>query len=51
MKQLGKKFEPVVYKDAGHGFLRSGEAPDASTANKQGRQEAWERWKKILAGL
>src|ERR1700730_9223727 len=29
MKAAGKTFEPVVYDDAGHGFMRAGEAPDA----------------------
>lgn len=27
MKECGKTFEPVIYKDAGHGFVRSGEDP------------------------
>ena len=25
MKAAGKKYEPVIYKGAGHGFMRSGE--------------------------
>ena len=48
MKQLGKTYEPVVYEGAGHGFMRAGEAPDASEANKKAREEAWERVKSIL---
>ena len=51
MKTAGKKYEPVIYEGAGHGFMRAGEAADASPANKKGREEAWQRWKKILAGL
>lgn len=51
MTELKKTFEPVTYEGAGHGFMRAGEAPDASEANKKARDEAWERWKKILAGL
>lgn len=51
MKKAGKKFEPVIYKGAGHGFMRAGEAPDASAANKQAREEGWERVKKILKGM
>jgi carboxymethylenebutenolidase len=51
MKKAGKKFEPVIYDDAGHGFMRSGEAPDASEANKKARAEAWKRWKHILGKL
>jgi carboxymethylenebutenolidase len=48
MKKLGKTFEPVVYEDAGHGFMRAGEAPDASGPNKQARNQAWQRWKELL---
>lgn len=49
MKELGKKYDPVVYEGAGHGFMRAGEAPDATEANKKARDEAWARWKKLLA--
>jgi carboxymethylenebutenolidase len=51
MKELGKKFEPVVYKGAGHGFMRQGEMREASDADRTAREEGWERWKKLLAGL
>lgn len=50
-KEAGKTFEPVIYKDAGHGFMRAGEAPDASEANRQGRTDAWKRWKALLEKL
>ncbi len=50
MKAAGKTFEPVTYDGAGHGFMRAGEAPDASDANRKARDDAWARWKKILAG-
>jgi len=49
MKAAGKTFEPVVYEGAGHGFMRAGEAPDAREANRRARDEAWARWKQILA--
>lgn len=49
MSATGKTFEPVTYEGAGHGFMRSGEAPDANDANKKARNEAWERWKSLLA--
>ena len=39
MKEAGKKFEPVIYEGAGHGFLRAGEAPDANEANKAGYEK------------
>lgn len=51
MTELKKKFEPVTYEGAGHGFMRAGEAPDANEANKKARDEAWARWKKILASI
>lgn len=51
MKELKKEYAPVTYEGAGHGFMRAGEAPDANEANKNARDEAWGRWKKILAGI
>jgi len=51
MKSLGKTYEPVTYKGAGHGFMRAGEAPDATPDNRQARNEAWKRWKKLLGNL
>ena len=51
MKQAGKTYEPVIYDDAGHGFMRAGEAPDANAENKKAREEAWQRWKEALKKL
>lgn len=51
MKDAGKKYEPVIYGGAGHGFMREGEAPDASEPNKRGRNQAWTRWKALLKQL
>jgi carboxymethylenebutenolidase len=51
MKELDKKYEPVVYEGAGHGFVRAGEQPGASEADKKAHAEAWERMKKILSAL
>ena len=48
MKELGKSYDPVVYEGAGHGFMRAGEAPDATTANQKARTESWTRLKKLL---
>jgi carboxymethylenebutenolidase len=48
MKAAGKTYEPVTYEGAGHGFMRAGEAPDASDANKKARTDAWARWKSLL---
>jgi carboxymethylenebutenolidase len=49
MKAAGKTYEPVTYDGAGHGFMRAGEAPDASAANAKARADAWTRWKALLA--
>ena len=49
MAAAGKTYEPVTYDGAGHGFMRAGEAPDATEGNKKAREEAWERWKNLLA--
>ncbi len=43
MKAAGKKYEPVTYDGAGHGFMRAGEAPDASPANKAAREQGFTR--------
>lgn len=51
MKNAGKTYEPVIYDGAGHGFMRAGEAPDASAANKKARDDAWQRWKQLLKQL
>jgi len=48
MKAAGKNFDPVVYDGAGHGFMRAGEAPDASDGNRKARSDAWTRWKSLL---
>jgi len=49
MKAAGKAYEPVTYEGAGHGFMRAGEAPDASDTNKKARADAWGRWKVLLS--
>jgi len=51
MKEAGKKYEPVTYEGAGHGFMRTGEEPNADAANKKAREEAWSRWKSLLKKL
>jgi carboxymethylenebutenolidase len=51
MNAAGKKYEPVIYKGAGHGFMREGEMPDANEANKKAREDAWARWKTLLRQL
>lgn len=51
MKEKGKTFLPVVYKGAGHGFMRAGVAPDSSTENARAYKEAWNRWLELLGKL
>ena len=76
MNDLKKKFEPVTYDGAGHGFIRAGDAPEPAApvakgdaeadklanekyqkdlivykANKKAHDEAWVRWKAILAKI
>lgn len=51
MKAAGKTYDPVTYEGAGHGFMRSGMQPDASESNKKAREQAWERWLKLLKNI
>src|SRR5881398_2566788 len=53
MRAAGKRYEPVIYKGAGHGFMRSGEPnnPAMREADKKARDEAWARWKTLLKQL
>jgi len=51
MRAAGKIFESQIYPGAGHGFMRAGEAPDASEANREARDASWSRWKSLLKQL
>ena len=51
MKKAAKKYEPATYAGAGHGFMREGEEPTGTPANKKARDDAWKRWKSLLAKL
>lgn len=49
MEAAGKKYEPVVYEGAGHGFMRMGEDPsNTNPANASARQEALARLETLL---
>lgn len=48
MKAAHKIYESIIYDGAGHGFMRAGEAPDASPANKKAREEGFSRLIKLL---
>lgn len=52
MKAAGKKYEPVIYEGAGHGFMRAGEDPaNATPANKLARTEGFARLVALLGKL
>lgn len=51
MKETGKVFDPKIYAGAGHGFMRAGEEPGASEANRKARDEAWVRLKSEMLKL
>jgi carboxymethylenebutenolidase len=48
MQKAGKTYDGVVYDGAGHGFMRTGEDPQGSDANKKAHDEAWTRWRELL---
>src|ERR1700677_2254523 len=49
MKAAGKKYEPVTYDGAGHGFMRAGEDPTNSVpGNKTARDQGFARLVKLL---
>lgn len=51
MKAAGKKYEPVTYDGAGHGFMRAGEAPDANAENAAARAAGFRRLIDLLGGV
>lgn len=52
MKAAGKKYEPVTYDGAGHGFMRAGEDPTNTVpGNKTAREEGFARLLKLLKAM
>ena len=51
MKQSGKTYDYVVYKGAGHAYMRQGDDPAGSPENKNARNESWKRIARILSAL
>ena len=52
MKTAGKKYEPISYEGAGHGFMRAGEDPTNTVpGNKTARDQAFARLVKVLHEL
>src|SRR5208283_6048458 len=49
MKAAGKKYEPVTYDGAGHGFMRAGEDPTNTVpGNKTAREQGFARLVALL---
>lgn len=51
MDRQRKRFEPVIYEGAGHAFMRLGEEPAATDANRKARDEAWTRLLTLLRAI
>ncbi|HVY69491.1 MAG TPA: dienelactone hydrolase family protein, partial [Verrucomicrobiae bacterium] len=51
MSKAGKKYEPVTYDGAGHGFMRGGDDPAGRPADVKARNEAWQRLKGLLSKI
>ena len=51
MEKIAKIYHPKIYTDAGHGFMRTGEAPDADAPNQKARADAWSVMTKALHEL
>jgi len=52
MKAAGKKYDPVTYDGAGHGFMRAGEDPTNTVpGNKTAREQGFARLVKLLNEL
>jgi carboxymethylenebutenolidase len=52
MKASGKKYDPVTYDGAGHGFMRAGEDPaNTVPANVTAHDQAWQRWLTLLKAM
>jgi carboxymethylenebutenolidase len=47
MKAAGKSFEMVTYEGAAHGFMRTGDQPNAPESDKKARDAAWVKLKSI----
>ncbi|HEY6414184.1 MAG TPA: dienelactone hydrolase family protein [Edaphobacter sp.] len=52
MKAAGKRFEPVTYDGAGHGFMRAGVDPsNTNPANKTAREQGFTRLVSLLKDI
>jgi carboxymethylenebutenolidase len=44
-ENAGKKYEPITYRGAGHGFMRAGEQPAPQPVNGKVDEEAMQLWR------
>jgi carboxymethylenebutenolidase len=51
MAEYNNTYDYVIYDGAGHAYMRSGDDPNGSEANKAARDQSWERLKMILSDL
>lgn len=51
MEEHDNFYEYEIYDGAGHAYMRSGDSPDADEAEKEARDQSWERLKQILAEI
>lgn len=51
MRALGKTYEVEIYAGAGHAFMRRGDDPSDTEANRKARDDAWVRLKRVLGGI
>ena len=51
MKKAGKTYDYVIYPGAGHGYMRQGDSPAATTENLDAKNKSWERIVEILKGI
>jgi carboxymethylenebutenolidase len=52
MAAVGKKYDPVIYDGAGHGFMRAGEDPvNTNFANTAARTDSLKRLESLLKGM
>jgi carboxymethylenebutenolidase len=52
MKAANKKYDPVTYDGAGHGFMRAGEDPaNTVPANVTAHDQSWARMLAVLKGI
>ena len=51
MNRNGKTYRYEIYDGAGHAYMRAGDSPEGSEANKAARDASWERLKRIMSNL